>query len=186
MAEGKPAVTAAWPWPAPEDDGAARHLGGAPLPDLALSAADGTSVSLARLAGRWVVFLYPWTGKPRLPNPPGWDDIPGAHGSTPEAEGFRDAYDAFQAAGFGVLGLSGQTTADQQEFAARVGLPFPLLSDAEGTLRTALRLPTFETGGITYLKRLTLIIRDGAIERVVYPVHPPHTHARDLLATLAL
>jgi peroxiredoxin len=83
-----------------------------------------------------------------------------------------------------VLGLSGQTTADQQEFAARVGLPFPLLSDASGALREALRLPVFETGGVTYLKRLTLVLRDGRIERTIYPVHPPHTHAGDLLAVL--
>lgn len=177
-------MTAVWPWPAPEDDGGARHLGGTGLPGIALAATDGTSVDLAQLVGRWIVFVYPWTGRPGLPNPPSWDDIPGAHGSTPEAEGFRDAYDAFRTMGFGVLGLSGQTTADQKEFAARIGLPFPLVSDAEGKLRDALRLPTFETGGVTYLKRHTLIVRDGTIERVVYPVHPPDTHAGDLFSTL--
>jgi len=131
------------------------------------------------------VFVYPWTGRPGLPNPPRWDDIPGAHGSTPEAEGFRDAHDAFRDLGFGVFGLSGQTTADQQEFAARMHLPFPLLSDAAGTLRTALALPGFESGGVTYLKRLTFVLRDGRIERTVYPVHPPHTHASELLISLS-
>ncbi len=171
--------------PAPEDDGGARHLvPGRAVPDVPLPATDGGTISLATLAGAWVVFVYPWTGKPGLANPPHWDDIPGAHGSTPEAEGFRDAYDVFCAAGFGVLGLSGQDTADQQEFAARMKLPFPLLSDAEGRLRSALDLPVFETGSVTYLKRLTLILQDGAIKRVVYPVHPPHTHARDLLVAL--
>ncbi|HYD15827.1 MAG TPA: peroxiredoxin, partial [Hyphomicrobium sp.] len=130
-------------------------------------------------------FIYPWTGRPGLPNPPHWDDIKGAHGSTPEAEGFRDAYESFGSAGLDVLGLSGQTAADQQEFAARMRLSFPILSDNAGALRQALRLPTFETGGVTYLKRLTLIVHDGQVERVIYPVHPPHTHARELLATLA-
>jgi peroxiredoxin len=178
-------MIAAWPHAAPEDDGGARHLvAGFALPDVPLPATDGRIVSLATLAGAWVVFVYPWTGKPGLPNPPHWDDIAGAHGSTPEAEGFRDAYDAFSAAGFGVLGVSGQATADQQEFAARMRLPFPLLSDAGGRLRSALALPVFETGGVTYLKRLTLILEDGAIARIVYPVHPPHTHAKDLLAEL--
>lgn len=175
-----------WPWPAPDDDGAARHLvPGLAVAETSLPSTDGRSISLARLAGRWIVFIYPWTGRPGLANPPGWDDISGAHGSTPEAEGFRDAYDACRDAGFDVLGISGQATADQQEFAQRIRLPFPLLSDEAGTLRTALSLPAFETGGIRYLKRLTLVQRDGAIERLVYPVHPPHTHARDLLAALA-
>lgn len=178
-------MSAPWPYPAPEDDGAARHLvASLELPDSPLPATDGTSISLRQLVGRWVVFIYPWTGRRDLPNPPRWDDIAGAHGSTPEAEGFRDAYDIYRHMGFGVLGLSGQQTADQQEFAERMRLPFALLSDAEGTLRDALRLPAFETGGVTYLKRLTLVIRDGVIERVVYPVHPPHTHAGDLLAAL--
>lgn len=179
-------MSAAWPWPAPEDDGRARHLvPGLAAPDIPLPATDGRALSLARLAGRWVVFIYPWAGCPGRPNPPQWDDIPGAHGSTPEAEGFRDACDAWRAAGCEVLGLSGQSSADQQEFAARLRLPFPLLSDASGALRAALALPVFETGGVVYLKRLTLVLRDGAIERAVYPVHPPHTHARDLLAALA-
>jgi peroxiredoxin len=179
-------TTAAWPYPAPEDDGVARHLApGLALPDTPLVVTDGRRISLARLDGRWVVFIYPWTGKPGLPNPPNWDDIAGAHGSTPEAEGFRDAYDDVRRVGFDVLGLSGQTTADQQEFAHRLRLPFPLLSDAAGALRDALRLPTFETGGVTYLKRLTLILRDGRIERTFYPVHPPHTHAADLLISLS-
>lgn len=178
-------MTEAWPWPAPEDDGGARHLvPGSAVPDVPLPATDGRTISLARRPGRYVVFVYPWTGSPGRPNPPHWDDIPGAHGSTPEAEGFRDACDAFRAAGFEVLGVSGQPTADQQELADRLGLPFPLLSDAAGALRKTLSLPTFETGGVIYLKRLTLVLGSGAIERVVYPVHPPHTHARALLATL--
>jgi len=174
-----------WPWPAPEGDGGARHIAaGLAVPDIGLPATDGTVVSLARLAGASVVFIYPWTGRPGLPNPPDWDCIAGAHGSTPEAEGFRDHYETYRGMGFGVLGVSGQETADQKEFAARLRLPFPLLSDAAGTLRAELALPTFETGGVTYLRRLTLVILDGRIERVVYPVHPPHTHAGDLLSAL--
>ena len=174
-----------WPYPAPVDDGAASHLvSGFALPDIALSATSGGVISLAQLPGRWVVFVYPWTGRTGLSNPPDWDHISGAHGSTPEAEGFRDHHERYRAAGVGVLGISGQSPADQQEFAARMALPFPLLSDASGALRDALRLPSFETGGVTYLKRLTLIARDGRIERAIYPVHPPHTHAVDLLADL--
>ena len=172
-----------WPWPTPENDGAARHLTrGIQLPDIPLPATSGTSISLRRLAGSAVVFCYPWTGRPGLPNPPGWDTIPGAHGSTPEAEDFRNLHSAFTDIAVAVYGLSGQSTEDQLEFAQRLGLPFDLLSDAGLRLRDALGLPTFEAGGLTYLKRLTLVIRDGRLERALYPVHPPHAHAREVLA----
>jgi peroxiredoxin len=172
-----------WPYPAPPDDGAARHLvAGTPLPDIKLEATRGGPVSLATLKGPAVVFVYPWTGRPGLPNPPDWDNIPGAHGSTPEAEGFRDLHAAFAGRGVQVFGLSSQTTSHQRELTDRLALPFPVLSDAGFFVADALRLPTFETGGVRYLKRLTMIARDGVIERVVYPVHPPDTHADDVLA----
>jgi peroxiredoxin len=164
------------------DDGAARHLvPGLTLPDIDLPSTHGGSVSLARAPGLNVFYIYPWTGRPGLPNPPRWDDIPGAHGSTPQAEGFRDLYPQYRAAGIGVFGISGQDTAWQQEFSDRCALPFALLSEADGALRAALSLPTFETGGVTYLKRLTLIVRDGNLERSIYPVSNPSGHAADVL-----
>jgi peroxiredoxin len=172
-----------WPWPAPKDDGAARHLvRGLPLPDIGLAATSGEVVSLARFPGRAVVFCYPWTGRPGLANPPDWDTIPGAHGSTPEAEDFRNLHSAFAEIGVEIYGLSGQSTDDQREFAQRIKLPFVLLSDADLRLCKALRLPTFETGGVTYVTRLTLVVRDARLERAHYPVHPPHAHAREVLA----
>jgi peroxiredoxin len=172
--------------PVLEDGGAARHLvSGLALPDIDLPSTQGGSISLARAVGRNVFYVYPWTGRPGLPDPPNWDDIPGAHGSTPEAQGFRDLHEAFRAAGVGVFGISGQDTAYQQEFSERCALPFALLSDAGGLLRSALSLPTFETGGILFLKRLTLIVRDGKIASLVYPVNDPAGHAADLIALLA-
>src|ERR1700730_6622155 len=78
--------------PAPLDDGAAHHLPGLPLPDLALRATDGTSVNLSRLKGRTVVYLYPRTGRPGQALPEGWDAIPGARGCTPQSCAFRDHY----------------------------------------------------------------------------------------------
>ena len=102
------------------DDGAAKHIiAGTRLPDVALTATFAAPVNLARYQERAVVFVYPYTGTPGQPNPPDWDDIPGAHGSTPEAEGFRDQYAAFQMKGYEVYGVSGQSTADQKAFATR-------------------------------------------------------------------
>jgi peroxiredoxin len=187
MVEIGAAMTAAdWPYPAPVDDGAADHLTvGLAVPDIELPSTDGGAVSLARLDKRAVVFIYPWTGRPGLPNPPGWDEIPGAHGSTPQALGFQDLLPEFVRLCVSVFGVSGQTHEDQRAFAARAGLTFPLLSDADGRLRDALNLPTFETGGVRYLSRLTLVTDAGKIARVFYPVHPPDRHAADVLRALA-
>jgi peroxiredoxin len=175
------------PPPAPSDDGGARHLQrGRRMPDIELPTTAGTSVSFARLPGRVVVYCYPWTGRPDQPNPPGWDDIPGAHGSTPQAEGFRDLHAGFRQVETQVFGLSTQAVDYQRELVARLGLPFALVSDASFALARALALPTFATGGVTYLKRLTLALRDGRIEQVFYPVPLPAAHAREVCAWLGM
>ena len=171
----------------PLDDGGARHLKrGLRMPDLSLPTTSGGSVNLARHPGLTIVYCYPWTGRPGLPNPPNWDDIPGAHGSTPEAEGFRDLHPGFRQVEAAVYGLSTQTTEYQGELVERLGLPFELVSDQHFTLQRALALPTFATGGVTYLKRLTLAVRDGRIMRVYYPVPRPEAHARELCSWLGM
>lgn len=175
----------AWPYPPPVDDGAAGHLvPGTALPDIALASTDEEEITLANMTGLLVVFVYPWSGRPGFVNPPHWDDIPGAHGSTPEAEGFRDLYPKFSAQKAQVFGLSCQDSGHQREFALRAKLPFALLSDADFAVADALQLPRFETGGVTYLKRLTLVARAGRITKVFYPVHPPDLHAAEVLAWL--
>ena len=169
------------------DDGAARHLKrGRRMPDLDLPTTGGRSVNFARGSGMAIVYCYPWTGRPGLPNPPDWDDIPGAHGSTPEAEGFRDLHAGFRGAGASAYGLSTQTTEYQRELVERLGLPFELVSDERFALQRALALPTFATGGVTYLKRLTLAVSDGRIERVYYPIPLPAAHAREVCAWLGM
>ena len=173
--------------PAPVDDGGARHLQGARVPDIALPATDGTQVSLARLDGRLVVFAYPRTGEPGKPSlVEDWDMIPGARGCTPQTCAFRDLHTALIEAGASrVFGLSTQDTAYQREAAERLHLPFPLLSDASLALTQALRLPTMPVAGLTLIKRLALIIDDAVIAKVFYPVFPPDGNAPDVHAWLA-
>lgn len=175
--------------PRPVDDGAADHLRGMAMPALTLPATSGDPVNVAAVPGRFILYAYPRTGVPGVELPPGWDDIPGARGCTPESCGFRDHAAELGALGAKVAGLSTQPTAYQREAAERLKLPFPLLSDADLALTRALRLPTFdiEIDGHrqTLLHRLTLVIRDGVIEHVFYPVFPPDGHAASVLAWLA-
>lgn len=168
------------------ENGISHLIAGTRLPDIALTATFGAPVNLARYQERAIVFIYPFTGTPGQPNPPDWDSIPGAHGSTPEAEGFRDNYAGFQVKGYEVYGVSGQTTDAQKAFAERNGIPFQLLSDANFAFADALKLPRFTAGRHDYLTRLTLIVRDGIIYRAIYPVASPATHAADLLAEMSV
>jgi peroxiredoxin len=169
--------------PAPVDDGAADHLPGSAMPALRLPSTAGGEVDLAGLpAGRTVLYIYPRTGTPGEPLPTGWDDIPGARGCTPEACSFRDHHAELTAAGAAaVLGLSAQSAADQAEAVERLHLPFALLSDPGLRLGAALRLPTFSVDGMELYRRLTLVVRDGAVEHVFHPVFPPDGHAAEVL-----
>src|SRR5229473_2304218 len=102
--------------PAPIDDGSARHLTGMRLPAVPLPATDGTTVDLARLRGRTIVYAYPRTGRPGIDNPDGWDMIPGARGCTPQACSFRDHFAELNDLGVEeVYGLSTQPTDYQRE-----------------------------------------------------------------------
>jgi peroxiredoxin len=170
--------------PVPEDDGAADHLPGAMLPQLTLESTHGP-VSLRALAqGLLVLYVYPRAGRPGVPELPGWDDIPGARGCTPQSLGFREAHGRFQELGAGVAGLSAQTLDDQREFAERNTIPYPILADPELRLAQALRLPTFEVDGVRLYKRLALVVEACAIRKAFYPVFPPDENARDVLAWL--
>ena len=172
--------------PAPVDDGATRHLLGARMASVALAATDGRVVDLAALTGRTIVYAYPRTGQPGIDNPPGWDLIPGARGCTPQSCSFRDHFAELKALGVAQLfGLSTQDPAYQREAAARLHLPFAILSDARLRLTRAMKLPTFETSGMTLLKRFTLVIDDGIVKHVFYPVFPPDRSAADVIAWLS-
>lgn len=164
--------------PVPKDDGAARHLQGMALPSIALRSTAGRMVDLSKVkAPRVVVYAYPRTGRPNEPVPAGWDAIPGARGCTPETCGFRDHHKELASLGAEVFGLSTQDTAYQQEMVKRLEVPFEVLSDEHFELTHALRLPTFTFEGVTLLKRLTMVARNGRIEHVFYPVFPPDKHA---------
>jgi len=172
--------------PAPADDGAARHLVGARMAAVALRATDGAMVDLSALRGRVVVYAYPRTGRPGIENPDGWDMIPGARGCTPQSCSFRDHFAELRSLGVDHLfGLSTQDPDYQREAAERLHLPFAILSDASLALTRAMTLPTFDVGGMTLLKRFTLVIAEGVVEHVFYPIFPPDRNAGDVARWLS-
>ncbi|MEM7563865.1 MAG: peroxiredoxin [Pseudomonadota bacterium] len=171
--------------PAPQDDGAANHLKGLKLPSVTLGSTFGGTVDTAELSGLTVIYIYPRTGRPDQDLPDGWDMIPGARGCTPQSCAFRDHAAELAALGVDhIFGLSTQSTEYQQEAAERMHLPFALLSDEHLALAEALSLPLFEVEGMQLLKRMTMVIRDGTIEHLFYPVFPPDRNVADLITWL--
>jgi len=167
--------------PVPVDDGACDHLTGSRISPVSLTGSSGRTVDLAALSGRAVVFFYPAIGRPDAPLGPQWNAIPGARGCTPQACGFRDRHAELQELGVRTYAVSAQPLADQHEAAQRLELPFELLNDSALRLASAMRLPTFDYKGVTLIKRLTLIVTDGRIEKVFYPVFPPDRSAVEVI-----
>jgi peroxiredoxin len=158
--------------PVPVDDGCADHLVGSRLPDTTLQATNGQLINPSQIAGTLVMYCYPMTGRPDVPLPEGWDQIPGARGCTPQSCAFRDHYQEIKELGADVFGLSTQPTEYQKEMVNRLHLPFQVLSDSNGVFTNALQLPTFVAANQTLLKRLTIISKDHVIQAVHYPVFP--------------
>ncbi len=170
--------------PIPTDDGSCNHLKGMVLPALELRATSGRAVNLAALRDRTVLYIYPRTGRPDQEPPSGWNEIPGARGCTPQSCSFRDHKAELESLGAKIFGLSTQDSEYQQEAVQRLHLPFELLSDCNFALTEALRLPTFTADGMRLVKRVTLVLQDGQVEKVFYPVFPPDRNAEEVIAWL--
>jgi len=170
--------------PVPEDDGACDHLVGRPLHAIALPSTAVSTLDLATRAGRTVIYCFPKAGRPDVPLPEGWNDIPGARGCTPQSLAFRDQFDDIRALHADVVGISTQSPEDQREIADRLNLPFPLLSDSEQRFAKSLDLPTFEVEGSVLIKRLTLIVTEGIVDHVFYPVFPPDKAVEEVIVWL--
>ena len=124
-------------------------------------------------------------GRPDSEMPQGWDEIPGVRGCTPQSCAFRDHHAELRALGARVYEISAQDVAFQKKIAERLRLPFGLLSDEDLILAEALSLPTFEVEGLRLLRRLTLIVADGQIQKVFYPVFPPDKNAEEVVRWLS-
>jgi len=170
--------------PAPVDDGACDHLLGRALPSVALPSTAAGTLDLSALPGRLVIYCFPRAGRPDEPSLPGWDAIPGARGCTAQSVAFRDHHHEIVSLHAEVIGISTQAPDALAEVAGRLELPFPLLSDEHLEFARALELPTFTVEGLTMIRRLTLIVTDGLIEKVFYPVFPPDRNADEVIVWL--
>jgi peroxiredoxin len=121
------------------------------------------------------------TGQTGTPLPDRWDEIPGARGCTPQSCAFRDHYQELNDLGAQVFGLSTQSTEYQIEVKMRLHLPFEILSDCDLNLANALKLPIFEIEGKQLIKRITLIVEDAKIVKVLYPVFPPDKNVNEVI-----
>jgi thioredoxin-dependent peroxiredoxin len=120
-------------------------------PAFTATAHNGQSVSLADFLGRKVVVLYFYPQ----------DDTPVC---TKEACAFRDAYEDFTQAGAVVIGVSGDASERHRAFADAHRLPFLLLTDHDGSLRTAFGVP--KTLGILPGRVTYVIDREGIVRHV--------------------
>ena len=146
---------------------------GTKAPDFTLPDQDGNLVSLSDFRGKTVVlYFYPRDNTP---------------GCSRQASAFAQAFSEFEALDAVVLGVSKDSTASHQKFAAKYGLPFRLLSDPE--------LTTLQAYGVWQEKKLygktsmgvvrsTYVIDGDGIIRHAMPKVKPDANAGDVLALL--
>jgi peroxiredoxin Q/BCP len=138
-------------------------------PDFTLKDQRGQTVSLKDFLGKKAVVLYFY---PK-------DNSPGC---TKEACKFRDSYEDFKDAGAEVIGVSSQSEESHSIFSTTFALPFILLSDEEGKVRSRYGVPTsfgFLPGRVTYV-----IDKGGIIRHIFSSQLNPEKHVEEALRVL--
>jgi thioredoxin-dependent peroxiredoxin len=143
---------------------------GAKAPAFSTTDAEGNSIRLKDLQGeKFVLYFYPK------------DDTPGC---TKEACSFRDSFSKFKRRGIKVFGISPDSEASHQKFAAKYKLPFTLLADAGHAIADAYGVyGQKKFMGRTYmgvLRTTFLIDEKGKIKKVFEKVKP-EDHAEEVL-----
>lgn len=139
-------------------------------PDFELPNASGEMVRLSSFRGKQpvVVYFYP-KDETRV--------------CTAEACAFRDSYEDFKKEGAEVIGISSDPTSSHKQFAANHKLPFILLSDEGGKVRSAWGVPTsmgFLPGRVTYV-----IDKKGIIRLIFESLTQANRHIEEAKKTLA-
>lgn len=134
-------------------------------PDFERTDQEGRVLRLSSLKGKIVIlYFYPRSDTPAC---------------TAEACAFRDVYADLAGAGCEVIGVSHDQTPIQQAFAARHKLPFHLISDPAGELRTLFGVP--KTLGLVPGRVTFVIDRKGVVQKVINTQFRPLKHVQDAL-----
>lgn len=146
---------------------------GMKAPDFTLQNKDGNNVSLSDFEGQKVVlYFYPKDNTP---------------GCTRQAGAFAANYDAFQEKNVAVIGISKDSIASHQKFAAKHDLPFILLSDPELTAIQSYDVwkekKLYGKVSVGVVRSTYVIDENGVIEKVILKVKPD-TNAEEVLAYL--
>jgi peroxiredoxin Q/BCP len=138
-------------------------------PAFTLPRATGELVSLSEFRDRSnvVLFFYPKDNSPIC---------------SAEACSFRDSYEVFQEAGAEVIGISADSVRSHERFAARLRLPFVLLSDKDGVVRQ--RYGVTKTLGIFPGRSTYVVDRHGVIRHIFSSQFLPAKHVTEALAVL--
>ena len=138
-------------------------------PDFTLPSQMGDNVTLSEFFGKKAIVLYFY---PK-------DESPGC---TREACSFRDSYDVFTDLGAEVLGVSSQSVESHKSFASHHGLPFLLLSDADGKVRQLYGVPA--TMGVIPGRVTFIIDKKGVVRHVFSSQFQPEKHIEEALKIL--
>lgn len=138
-------------------------------PEFSLSDQDGTRHSLSLYLGKKVlIYFYPK------------DDTPGC---TTESCNFRDNYEALSKAGLVIFGVSKDTVANHKKFAIKYNLPFPLLSDVDGTMCEAYGVwgeKKFMGRKYLGIKRMSFLIDEKGHVAKIYDEVKPKVHTQEV------
>ena len=146
---------------------------GIKAPNFTLPDKDGNPISLSDFLGKKVVlYFYPKDNTP---------------GCTRQACAFASAYEGFKAKDVAVIGVSKDSAASHQKFAAKYDLPFILLSDPD--LQTILAYDVWQEkklyGKVNMgVVRSTYVIDENGVIEKVMPKVKPDTNAVEILEYL--
>jgi len=138
-------------------------------PDFTLPSQMGDNVTLSEFFGKKAIVLYFYPKDESA-------------GCTREACRFRDSYDAFTDLGAEVLGVSSQSVESHKSFASHHGLPFLLLSDADGKVRQLYGVPA--TMGVIPGRVTFIIDKKGVVRHVFSSQFQPEKHIEEALKIL--
>lgn len=144
---------------------------GTKAPEFTLQDKEGKAVSLSDFLGKKVVlYFYPKDNTP---------------GCTRQACAFAAQYEGFLEKNIAVIGISRDSVASHQKFAAKYNLPFILLSDPELSAIQAYDVWQEKKmcGKVSMgVVRTTYIINENGMIEHVMPKVKPDTNAEEILA----